>query len=122
MDKQELSERDICTKFITPAIERGGWDQGQIREELPLTDGRALVRGNMAIRIRNKNTKGGPKRPDYVLLGKPNIPIAVVEAKQNKFPVGHGMQQALTYVWRSCSRREDEGRLCCRTAPCSVRG
>lgn len=98
MDKHQLSERDICTKFITPAIQESGWQQHQFREEVNLTDGRVMVRGKMASRIINPQVRGGPKRADYVLYAKPNVPIAVVEAKQAKFSVGHGMQQALVYA------------------------
>tara|TARA_Y100000296_G_scaffold47008_1_gene53893 strand:+ start:302 stop:2731 length:2430 start_codon:yes stop_codon:yes gene_type:complete len=98
MDKLKLSERDICTKFITPAILGAGWTQTQFREEVNLTDGRVMVRGRLASRVKNPEVKGGPKRADYVLYAKPNVPIAVVEAKQAKFSVGHGMQQALTYA------------------------
>lgn len=98
MDKFSLSERDICTKFITPAIEQAGWQQNQFREEVSLTDGRVMVRGKLASRIKNPEAKGGPKRADYVLYARPNVPIAVVEAKQAKFQVGHGMQQALAYA------------------------
>lgn len=95
---KELSERDICTKFITPAILKSGWTQSQFREEVKLTNGRVAVRGTMAARIKNPDAKGGPKRADYVLYAYPNLAIAVVEAKQNKFSVGHGMQQALAYA------------------------
>jgi len=98
MDKYQLSERDICTKFITPAIQQAGWQQNQFREEVPLTDGRVMVRGKLAARIKNPDAKGGPKRADFVLYARPNVPIAVVEAKQAKFSVGHGMQQALAYA------------------------
>jgi type I restriction enzyme R subunit len=98
MDKNQLSERDICTKFITPAIQKAGWQQHQFREEVKLTDGRVMVRGKLAARIRNPDAKGGPKRADYVLYARPNVPIAVIEAKQAKFAVGHGMQQALAYA------------------------
>ncbi|CAK7067764.1 EcoAI/FtnUII family type I restriction enzme subunit R [Saezia sanguinis] len=98
MDKFHLSERDICTKFITPAIEQAGWQQHQFREEVNLTDGRVMVRGKLASRVINPQAKGGPKRADYVLYARPNVPIAVVEAKQAKFSVGHGMQQALVYA------------------------
>jgi type I restriction enzyme R subunit len=98
LDKLTLTERDICTKFITPAIQQAGWQQHQFREEVNLTDGRVMVRGNLAARIKNPDVKGGPKRADYVLYARSNIPIAVVEAKQNKYPVGHGMQQALAYA------------------------
>ena len=98
MDKYQLSERDICTKFITPAIVKAGWQQNQFREEVNLTDGRVMVRGKLAARIKNPDAKGGPKRADFVLYARPNVPIAVVEAKQAKFTVGHGMQQALVYA------------------------
>lgn len=98
MDKKDLSERDICSKFITPAILQSGWLQSQFREEVKLTDGRVMVRGNMAARVKNPDAKGGPKRADYVLYARHNLAIAVVEAKQNKYSVGHGMQQALAYA------------------------
>lgn len=98
MDKTLFSERDICTKFITPAIQQAGWALHQFREEVSLTDGRVMVRGKLAARIKNPEAKGGPKRADFVLYARPNIPIAVVEAKQAKFSVGHGMQQALAYA------------------------
>lgn len=98
MDKYQLSERDICTKYITPAIQQAGWQQHQFREEVNLTDGRVMVRGKLAARIKNPDAKGGPKRADFVLYARPNVPIAIVEAKQAKFSVGHGMQQALAYA------------------------
>lgn len=98
MDKLLLSERDICTKFITPAIQQAGWQQHEFREEVRLTDGRVMVRGKLAARIKNPDAKGGPKRADYVLYASSNIPIAVIEAKQYKYAVGHGMQQALAYA------------------------
>ena len=98
MDKIALSERDICTKFITPAILQAAWQQHQFREEVNLTDGRVMVRGKLAARIKNPEAKGGPKRADFVLYARPNVPIAVVEAKQARFSVGHGMQQALAYA------------------------
>lgn len=92
MDKQLLSERDICSKYITPALQSAGWDlQTQISEEKTLTDGRIIVRGKLVAR-------GKQKRADYVLYLKPNIPIAVIEAKDNKHAIGDGMQQALTYA------------------------
>ena len=92
MDKKQLSERDICTKFITPALERAGWDiLTQVREEFSLTNGRIIVRGQLHTRAKNK-------RADYVLFYKPNIPIAVIEAKDNNHSVGDGMQQALVYA------------------------
>ena len=98
MNKKQLSERDICTKFITAAIRNAGWQQTQFREEVSLTAGRVLVRGNLAYRLKNPQAKGGPKRADYVLYAKSNIPIAVIEAKRNSYEVGQGMQQALDYA------------------------
>ena len=92
MNKKELSERDICTKFITPALEQAGWDIAtQVREEFPLTKGRIIVRGKLHTRAQNK-------RADYVLFHKPNMPIAVIEAKDNKHSLGDGMQQGLGYA------------------------
>ncbi len=91
-DKKSLTERDICTKFITPAIEQAGWNiQTQVREEFPFTDGRIYVRGHLTAR-------GKRKRADYILYYKPNIPVAVIEAKENNHPIGAGMQQALEYA------------------------
>ena len=98
MNKHDLSERDICTKLITPAILLAGWNQEQFREEVKLTPGRVIVRGRVAQRVKDPEAKGGPKRSDYVLYAKPNIALATLEAKRNVFPVGHGMQQALGYA------------------------
>lgn len=91
MNKKDLSERDICTKFINPAIEKAGWDmRRQVREEVYFTDGRIIVQGKLY-------TRGRSKRADYILYYKSNVPIAIIEAKDNKKPVGSGMQQALEY-------------------------
>lgn len=91
INKKELSERDICTKYITPALELAGWDKHtQLREEVYLTEGRIIVRGRLT-------SRGKRKWADYVLYHKPNIPIAVIEAKDNKHRVGDGMQQGLEY-------------------------
>ena len=92
MDKPHLSERDICTKFITPAVQQAGWDEmSQIREEVSFTKGRIIVRGKLV-------TRGKAKRADYILYYKPNIPLALIEAKDNNHSVGDGMQQALEYA------------------------
>jgi type I restriction enzyme R subunit len=92
MNKKLLSERDICTKFITPAVKRAGWDElAQIREEVGFTKGRIIVRGKLV-------TRGKAKRADYVLYYKPNIPIALIEAKDNTSSVGDGIQQGLDYA------------------------
>lgn len=92
IDKKTLSERDICTKFITPALEAARWDKlTQILEEVSFTDGKIYVRGKMTAR-------GTRKRADYILYYKPNIPIAIIEAKDNNHSVRSGIQQALDYA------------------------
>jgi type I restriction enzyme R subunit len=92
MNKKDLSERDICTKFITPGIVAAGWCvDTQIREEVGFTDGRIYVRGKI-------HARGAQKRADYILYYKPNIPIAVLEAKDNNHTIGAGIQQALGYA------------------------
>lgn len=90
--KKSLSERDICTKFITPAVEKSGWNKlSQLLEEVSFTDGKIHVRGKLTAR-------GNQKRADYILYYKPNIPIAIIEAKDNKHSVRAGIQQALDYA------------------------
>ena len=92
MKKSEMTEEDIKLQFITPAIENAGWDkQRQIKLEYCFTDGRVIVRGN-------KTARGKKKRADYILYYKPNIPLAIIEAKNNKHTLGAGMQQALEYA------------------------
>ena len=92
MNKKSLTERDICTKFLTPAVKDAGWDVlSQIREQVFFTKGRIIVRGKLV-------TRGKAKFADYVLYYKPNIPIALIEAKDNNHPVGGGMQQGLEYA------------------------
>jgi type I restriction enzyme, R subunit len=92
IDKSDRTEAEIRTLYITPAIKAAGWDFAtQVREEFYLTDGRIVVRGRL-------HTRGKRKFCDYVLCHKPNIPIAIVEAKDNTHGVGAGMQQALEYA------------------------
>lgn len=87
-----LSERDICTKFITPALVASQWDlQNQIREEVTFTAGQIKVRGKTI-------SRGVKKRADYILYYKSNFPIALIEAKDDTHSVGDGMQQALNYA------------------------
>ena len=94
-DKKALTERDICTKFITPALvgsDGAKWNvMTQLREEFYFTKGRVIVRGKTVKR-------GEAKKADYLLFYRPNIPIAVIEAKDNNHSVGAGMQQALEYA------------------------
>jgi type I restriction enzyme R subunit len=92
MNKKSLSERDICTKFITPSLVAAGWNlDTQIREEVGFTDGRIYVRGKI-------HARGAKKRADHILYYKPNIPLAIIETKDNNHTVGAGMQQALGYA------------------------
>ena len=91
MDKRALTEQEIRTRYITPAIQSAGWKPNQIREEVYLTDGRIIVRGSMAVRSQQR------KRADYILYHKPNVPLAIVEAKDNNHNVSAGMDQALDY-------------------------
>jgi type I restriction enzyme R subunit len=92
MDKSQLSERDICSKFIAPALQKTGWDmQHQVREEVTFTDGRIIVQGKM-------HARGQRKRADYILYHQPNQPLAIIEAKDNNKSPGAGMQQALEYA------------------------
>jgi len=86
------SERDVCTKLILPALANAGWDlMQQVREEVSLTKGRIIVRGSLVAR-------GRQRRADLVLFMKPNIPIAVIEAKDPRHLASDGIQQALDYA------------------------
>lgn len=90
-EKKLLSERDICTKYITPALKKAGWDiQLQVREEVSFTDGKITVKGN-------KSSRGERKRADYILYYKPNIPVAIIEAKKNTLTMNAGIQQGIDY-------------------------
>ena len=91
LDKKQLTERDICTKFITPALKQAGWDiDSQILEEVSFTDGKIFVRGKLTAR-------GKRKRADYILYYKSN-PVAIIEAKDNNHSINAGIQQALDYA------------------------
>lgn len=92
MNKKQLSETDIKTKFITPAIKNAGWDiKKQVLEEKSFTNGRIIVNG--------KTTKRGErKRADYILYGKENLPLAIIEAKDNNHSVGSGLMQGVEYA------------------------
>ena len=95
MNKKALTEADIRTKFITPALVGAHGDKWnvmtQIREEAYFTKGRVIVRGRTVKR-------GDAKKADYLLSYRPNLPLAVLEAKDNNHSVGDGMQQALEYA------------------------
>jgi len=91
MNKNDLSEDDICVKYITPALHQAGWDEAtQIRRQVYFTKGRIIVRGKLV-------SRGKPKKADFVLYYQ-HLPIALIEAKKSRFGTGHGMQQALDYA------------------------
>src|SRR5260221_14688136 len=92
MDKRALSERDICTKFVLPALKSSGWDEMlQIREEVYFTKGRIIVRGKRV-------SRGKAQKADFILYCTPNIPIPVIEAQDNNHTVGPRMQEAPAYA------------------------
>ena len=91
MSKKDLSETDVCTQYITPAVVDAGWDlKSQVRQEVYFTNGRIIVKGD-------KIQRGERKFADYILYYKANKPIAIIEAKDNNHSVGAGMQQGLDY-------------------------
>lgn len=92
MRKRDLSEEDIKAQYITPAIERAGWDiKRQVRFEYAFTAGRIILRGSVT-------SRGKKKRADYLLFYKTNIPLAIIEAKDNNHAPGAGLQQAIDYA------------------------
>lgn len=92
INKATLTEADIISKYLLPAIKAAGWDDlTQIRQEVKLRDGKVVVRGQMAARKKVKSA-------DIVLYHKMGLPLAVIEAKANKHEIGKGMQQGLDYA------------------------
>lgn len=92
IDKKKLSEQDISTKFIVPAIQRSGWDvMLQVSEQKFITDGRIILSGKSIKR-------GEKKKPDFVLSYHKNFPLAVIEVKDNNHSIASGIQQALGYA------------------------
>lgn len=90
LSKKEMSEEDIKLQYITPAI-TSKWDRGKITMETQVTDGKINLKGNFVFREK-------PKRADYILYLNANNPIAIIEAKDNKHSISHGLQQAMTYA------------------------
>ena len=90
LSKKEMSEEDIKLQYITPAI-TSKWDRGEITMETQVTDGKINLKGNFVFREK-------PKRADYILYLNANNPIAIIEAKDNKHSISHGLQQAMTYA------------------------
>ena len=90
ISKKQMSEEDIKLQYITPAI-TAKWDIKKITMETNITDGKINLKGNFVTREK-------PKRADYVLYLNSNNPIAIVEAKDNKHSISHGLQQAMAYA------------------------
>ena len=86
-----MNEEETRNRNIRPAIVSAGWNDVQIREEYPYTMGRIHVSG--------KTTKRGErKKVDFLLEYRPNLPLAIIEAKHADSDFGKGMQQALGYA------------------------
>lgn len=90
LSKKEMSEEDIKLQYITPAI-ASKWNRGNITMETQVTDGKINLKGNFVSREK-------PKRADYILYLNANNPIAIIEAKDNKHSISHGLKQAMTYA------------------------
>lgn len=90
LSKHEMTEEDIKLHYITPAIQ-ASWGLDRITMETRITDGRINLSGNLVAREK-------PKKADYVLYINANTPIAIVEAKDNRHSISHGLQQAMTYA------------------------
>lgn len=88
--KNEMTEEDIKFQYINPAIE-SKWDRNKISMETRITDGMINLRGNRVSRSE-------AKKADYILYINPQKPIAIIEAKSNKYSVSHGLQQAMQYA------------------------
>lgn len=86
-----MTEEEVKLNYITPAIENAGWQKKQIRMEYAINAGKIVVRGNVAKRLPKK-------KADYVLFFKENLPLAIIEAKDNNHNVGDGMFQAQEYA------------------------
>lgn len=90
LNKKQMTEEDIKLQYITPAIV-SKWDIKKVTMETQITDGKVNIKGNITCREK-------PKRADYILYLNTNNPIAIVEAKDNKHTISHGLQQAITYA------------------------
>ena len=90
-DKKSLSETEIRTRYITPALVKAGWNYNNIHEEKSFTDGRVIDEG------KGKYSRGVRKRTDYLLTYNSSY-IAIIEAKDNNHAIGFGMQQSIEYA------------------------
>ena len=90
ISKKQMSEEDIKLQYITPAL-ADKWDIQKITMETNITDGKINLKGNFVTREK-------PKRADYMLYLNADNPIAIIEAKDNKHSISHGLQQAMSYA------------------------
>lgn len=90
LSKKSMSEEDIKLQYITPSV-TAKWDIGKVTMETPITDGKINLKGNFVFCEK-------PKRADYILYLNANNPIAIIEAKDNKHSISHGLQQAMAYA------------------------
>lgn len=93
LSKKAMAEEDIKLQYITPAV-TSKWNRSKITMETQVTDGKINLKGNFVFREK-------PKRADYILYLNDNNPIAIIEAKDNKHSISHGLQQAITYKKKS---------------------
>ncbi len=85
------TEADTCRKYVLPKLYEAGWDDDQISEQRTFTDGRIMVAGT-------KVWRRPQKRADYLLRYRPNLMLAVIEAKASHKNPGDGLQQAKEYA------------------------
>lgn len=77
------TEADTCRTYVLPAIYSAGWTDEQIREQATFTPGRIII-------ASGKVKRGKPKRVDYLLSYRRDLPLAVVEAKSEDRLPGDG--------------------------------
>lgn len=86
-----MNESDTRLKLIDPAIMKSWNRDTQVFTEYYFTDGEIVVRGNFV-------TRKEKKKADYLLMYAPNIPIAIVEAKDTEHTASAGLQQGMGYA------------------------
>jgi type I restriction enzyme R subunit len=88
-----LNEADTCRRYVVPRLQDAGWETEphRINEQVTFTDGRIVVLGRQGRRRPGK-------RADYILRYRPDLAIAVVEAKPSYATPGQGLQQAKEYA------------------------
>src|ERR1700733_5832041 len=87
------NEADTCRRYVVPRLQAAGWEDEphRINEQVTFTDGRIVVAGR-----RSRRRPG--KRSDYILRYRPDLAIAVVEAKPTYATPSDGLQQAKDYA------------------------